>query len=57
MIERSRVRVRAAAAGECSSVHTSFCVDSFGLPFHPRVIAVARKRSVILTEVQVVGYS
>ena len=29
MIERSRVRVRAGAAGECSSPGSSFCADSF----------------------------
>ena len=43
MIERSRVRVPAGAAGEFSSPGSTFCADSyFGTP---SVTAVARKRS------------
>ena len=45
MIERSRVRVPAGAAGEFSSPGSTFCADSFRYPFHLRVTAVARKRS------------
>ena len=44
MIERSRVRILAGAAGEFSSPGSTFCADSFRYPFHPRVTAVARKR-------------
>ena len=43
MIERSRVRVPAGAAGAFSSPGSTFCADSFGYPFYPRVTAVARK--------------
>ena len=45
MIERSRVRIPAGSAGEFSSPGSTFCADSFRYPFHPRVTAVARKRS------------
>ena len=45
MIERSQVRIPAGAAGEFSSPGSTFCADSFRYPFHPRVTAVARKRS------------
>ena len=45
MIERSRVRIPAGAAGEFSSPGSTFCADSFRCPFDPRVTAVARKRS------------
>ena len=45
MIERSRVQIPAGAAGEFSSPGSTFCADSFRYPFHPRVTAVARKRS------------
>ena len=45
MIERSRVRIPAGAAGELSSPGSTFCADSFRYPFYPRVAAVARKRS------------
>ena len=45
MIEGSRVRIPAGAAGEFSSPWSTFCADSFRYPFHPRVTAVARKRS------------
>ena len=45
MNERSRVRIPAGAAGEFSSPGSTFCADSFRYPFHPRVTAVARKRS------------
>ena len=46
MIERSLVRIPAGAAGEFSSPGSTFCADSnFWYPFHPRVTAVARKRS------------
>ena len=45
VIERLRVRIPAGAAGEFSSPDSTLCADSFILcPFHPRVIAVARKR-------------
>ena len=44
MIERSRVRVPAEAAGELTSLGSTFCADLFRYPFHPRVTAVARKR-------------
>ena len=43
MIERSRVRIPAGAAGEFSSPWSTFCADLFRYPFHPRVTAVARK--------------
>ena len=45
MIERSRVRIPAVAAGEFSSPGSTFCADRllFWYPFHPRVTAVARK--------------
>ena len=42
MIERSRVRIPAGAAGESSSPWSAFCADSY---FGIRVTAVARKRS------------
>ena len=29
MIERSRVRIPAGAAGECSSTGSTFCADSY----------------------------
>ena len=45
MIERSRVRIPAGAAGEFSSQGSTFCADSFRYPFHPPVTAVARKRA------------
>ena len=46
MIERSRVRVPAGAAGEFSSPGSAFSADSyFGDPFHPRDTALARERS------------
>ena len=46
MIERSRVRVPAGAAGEFSSPGSTFCADShLGIRSTPRVTAVARKRS------------
>ena len=45
MIERSRVRIPAGTAGEFSSPGSTFCADSFRYPFHPRVTAVARKKS------------
>ena len=45
MIERSRVRIPAGAAGEFSSPGSTFCADSFRYPFHSSVTAVARKRS------------
>ena len=58
MIERSRVRIPAGAAGEFSSPGSTFCADSFRYPFYPRVTAVARKKiPVILPKVQVAGYS
>ena len=45
MIERSRVRIPAGAAGEFSSPGSTFCADSyFGIRSHPCVTAVARKR-------------
>ena len=44
MIERSRVRIPAGAAGEFSSPGSTFCTDSyFGIRPTPRVTAVARK--------------
>ena len=43
MIERSRVRVLAGAAGEFSSPGSTYCADSFRYPVHPRVTAVAPK--------------
>ena len=45
VIERSRGRIPAGAAGEFSSPGSTFCADSFRYPVHPRVTAVARKRS------------
>ena len=46
MIERSRVRIPAGRAGECSSPGSTFCADSyFGIHSTPRVTTVARKRS------------
>ena len=45
MIERSRVRIPAGTAGEFSSPGSTFCADSYFGPFHPRVTAVARKKS------------
>ena len=45
MIERSRGRIPAGAAGEFSSPGSNFCADLFWYPFHPRVTAAARKRS------------
>ena len=50
MIERSRVRIPAGAAGEFTSPGSTFCTDSyFGIrpppPPPPRVTAVARKQS------------
>ena len=44
MIERSRVRVPAGAAGEFSSPVSNLCADSFRAPFHPRVTAITRKQ-------------
>ena len=41
MIERSRVRIPAGAAGEFSSPGSAFCADSY---FGIHVTAVARKR-------------
>ena len=40
-----RVWIPAGAAGEFSSLGSTFCADSFWYPFHPCVTAVARKRS------------
>ena len=52
MIERSRVRVLAGAAGERSSLGLVPSADLFRYPFHPRAIAVARKKiPVILPKV------
>ena len=45
MIEKSRVRVSAGAAGEFSSPGSTFCAESFRYPFHPRVTAIARKQN------------
>ena len=45
MIERSSVRVPDGAAGYIFSPGPASCADSFRYPFHPRVTAVARKRS------------
>ena len=45
MIERSRVRIPAGAAGEFSSPGSTFCADSFSVSVPSRVTAVARKRS------------
>ena len=45
MIERSRVRVPAGAAGEFCSPGSTFCADWFRHPFHPPVTAAAHKRS------------
>ena len=58
MIERSRIRVPAGAAGEFSSARVKFlCWLVFRYPLHPRVTAVARhKIPVILPKVQVAGY-
>ena len=44
VIERSRVRIPAEAAGEVSFPWPTVCAGSFLYPFHPRVTAVARKR-------------
>ena len=44
MIERLRVRSPAGAAGEFSSSESTLCADYYWCPFHPCVIAVARKR-------------
>ena len=59
MIERSLVRAPAGAAGEFSSLGSTFCADSlFRYPFHSHVTAVACKISpVILPKLQVAGYS
>ena len=40
MIERSRVRVPAGAAGEFPSPGSTFCVDSYFGIFDPRVTAI-----------------
>ena len=46
MIERSRVRIPAGAAGEFSSPGSTFCTDSyFGIRCTPVLTAVALKRS------------
>ena len=45
VIERSRVRVPAGAAGEFSSPGSTFCALLFRYPFHRRVTAISRKRS------------
>ena len=45
MIERSRVRIPAGAAGDFSSPGSTFCADLFRYPLHPRVTAVVRKKS------------
>ena len=44
MIDRSRVRISAGAAGEFSSPEVTSCADSYSEPMLPRVTAVARKR-------------
>ena len=45
MIERSRVRIPAGAAGEFSSPESTFCADSyFGIRSVSHVTALARKR-------------
>ena len=44
MVEKSRVRIPARAAGEFSSLGSTFCADSyFGIRSTPCVTAVARK--------------
>ena len=46
MIERTRVRVLAGTAGECSSPRSTFCADlSFGIRSTPVLPQVARTRS------------
>ena len=46
VIERSRVRIPAGAAGEFSSPGSTFCADSyFGIRSTPVLPQVARKRS------------
>ena len=46
VIERSRVRIPAGAAGEFSSPGSTFCADShFGISCTPVLSAVARQRS------------
>ena len=46
VIERSRVRIPAGAAGEFSSPGSTFCADFyFGIRFTPVLPAVARKKS------------
>ena len=52
MIERSRVRVPAGAAGEVSSPESTFCADSyFGIH------SIPVKVPVVIPKVQVAGYS
>ena len=45
MIKRSQVFIPAGVAGGFYSPGSTFCADLFQYPFHPRVTAVARKRS------------
>ena len=63
MIERSRVRIPAGAAGEFSSPWSTFCADSyFGIRSTPvlpqkHVKQKTKTKTVILPKVQVAGYS
>ena len=50
MIERSRVRIPAGAARECSSPGSAFCANSY---FGIRVTAVARVTAVRVTAARV----
>ena len=57
LIDRSRVRVQAGAAGEFASLGSTFCADSYFGMHSTRVTAVARKILDILPKVKVAGYT
>ena len=57
VIDRSRVRVLAGAAGEYASLGSTFCADSYFGIRSTRVTAVARKILIVLPKVKVAGYT
>ena len=58
MIERSRVRIPAGAAGEFSSLGSTFCADLISVFVTPPCYRSSTKKiPVILPKVQVAGYS